>query len=113
MTMLTALLVVFGAAAISGYLITDENSLLYPIFNPVRARLSKRIRTNHRPGFMWEEFFAQKLVCRFCSGGEASLLAAVLVHDSGGWSSMVALWLAGNVVHLTYLEILEALETEH
>ena len=107
-----SLLVVSAAAVIVGYLITDDESVLSPIFNPIRSKLGKRIRTNHREGFMWEEFLSQKLVCRFCSGAEASLLAAWLVHPSSDWESMWALWIAGNAVHLAYLEILEAMESE-
>ena len=105
------LLVVVSVSIVAGYLATNEEAVLYPIFNPIRVWLGKRIRTNYREGFMWEGFLARKLACRFCMGWEASGVAVILALDSG-WLDRIGLWIAGNALHLAYLEILDAIESD-
>ena len=65
-----------------GWFVTDDQSLVSPIFNRVRLKLE----------LLGWPVVHHKFVCRVCSGFEASLVAMLVLGAPEFWRSVV--WLA-------------------
>lgn len=96
-----------------GWLFTDDEGILSPVLNWLRARLGKKSRrfesTNDDERFNWWHWIGHKFNCRVCSGLEAPLAYVVLEAGQGFWHG-VGVLVTALVAHLAYNETIEALK---